>query len=196
MDTGVTTTTIGGKDPGMALNEIIMTNKLTPKWDMQDSSDNPQTKCFIWTLTLEDYTSMGTGPNKKVAKKEAAAKMLQMIPEEWKQKEVKVKKGKKRGAGENGDNSGEPKAKKKAEEGEGDGKIVIKADNPISCLYEYAHKKKIAAPEFNIVSGEENYTMEVKIDGKVFRASGDGKKTAKSAVAKEAWNSIWEELCV
>ena len=178
----------------MALNEIVMMNKLTPKWDMAEDSVTPSSKSFTWTLTLEDYTSTGTGPNKKVAKKEAAGKMLEIIPEEWKQKEVKAKKAKKREAPENGNVHGEPKAKKKAEDGEESGKIEIKADNPISCLYEYAHKKKIAAPEFNIVSGEENYTMEVKIDGKVFRASGDGKKTAKAAVAKEAWNSIWEDL--
>ena len=35
---------------------------------------------------------------------------------------------------------------------EEDGKVVITADNPISCLFEYAKKVKIADPDFECVA--------------------------------------------
>ena len=76
----------------------------------------------------------------------AAEEMMATLPEDWKKSRVSNKRrsggggfhrgGKRRGGGSGGATS--PPAKKKAEEN--DGKIVITADNPVSCLYEYAKK--------------------------------------------------------
>ena len=69
-------------------------------------------------------------------------------------------------------------------------KIVIKADNPISCLFEYASKKKISVPVFNSVFGARSPTMEVKIEGQTYKASSNNLKAAKAACATMAWESI------
>ena len=69
----------------------------------------------------------------------AAEQMMNTLPEDWKKSRVKKK------TGLNNRNKKRPGGpivppqppKKKAED---DGKIVITADNPVSCLYEYAKK--------------------------------------------------------
>ena len=69
----------------------------------------------------------------------AAEQMMNTLPEDWKKSRVKKK------TGINNRNKKRPGGpivppqppKKKAED---DGKIVITADNPVSCLYEYAKK--------------------------------------------------------
>ena len=105
------------------------------------------------------------------------------LPEEWKQKRIgggrkrsgggggggwfnsQNRFGRKRPAGGGGGNSFQPSPPKKKPEDE---KIVITADNPVSCLYEYAKKvkcsvlcghlnnncfqKKIPDPEFDCVA--------------------------------------------
>ena len=65
--------------------------------------------------------------------------MMNTLPEDWKKSRVKKKTGLNN---RNKKRPGGPIAppqppKKKAED---DGKIVITADNPVSCLYEYAKK--------------------------------------------------------
>ena len=67
------------------------------------------------------------------------------LPEEWKSKAGRARKksgvfqhGKKRA----GAPLQPPPAKKKTQDSEG--KIVITADNPVSCLYEFAKKVRIS----------------------------------------------------
>ena len=82
----------------------------------------------------------------------AANQMMETLPDEWKQ--VKSFSSKRRSVGGNRSGSGMKRpapqslmgvqtspqpTKKKPED---DGKIVITADNPVSCLYEYAKKVK------------------------------------------------------
>jgi len=187
-----------GKNVNMALNEIAMMNGCVPEWTMISESGPPHQKVFTWQLQMgAQFTTTGTGPNKKVARQVAAEQMLAAIPEEWKQKQKK--KGNKRTA--SASLKGGPSPKKKIED---DGKIVITADNPISCLFEYAKKVKIPDPEFSCIA--ENlletwqkanqtfkkieYTMQLKIDDKTYLASSNQKKAAKQACAAEAWNAI------
>merc|ERR1712032_417154 len=152
-----------------------------------------------WQLTLGEYSTTGTGPNKKLARNVAAEQMMAQLPEEWKSKKSGA--GTKRpGFGSRGG----PSPKKKQQSEPEDGKVVITADNPVSCLYEYAKNVKIADPEFSCIA--ENlletwqkanqtfkkieYTMQLKIDGKTYLASSNQKKAAKQATAAEAWNAI------
>merc|ERR1711936_10999 len=171
-----------GKNVNMALNEIAMCNGCVPEWTMIGEQGPPHQKTFTWQLTLGEFSTTGTGPNKKLARNVAAEQMMAQLPEEWKSKS----------------------AKKKQQPESEDGKVVITADNPVSCLYEYAKKVKIADPEFSCIA--ENlletwqkanqtfkkieYTMQLKIDGKTYLASSNQKKAAKQATAAEAWNAI------
>jgi len=193
------------KNVNMALNEIAMMNGCVPEWTLISEAGPPHQKLFTWQLSLGQYTTTGTGPNKKIARNTAAEQMMATLPEEWKQKAGKVKKrgggasAKKRG---NSGGFGSPPAKKKATEE--DGKVVITADNPISCLFEYAKKVKIADPDFECVAenlletwqkGNQTfkkveYTMQLQVDGKTYLAASNTKKAAKQACASEAWNAI------
>jgi len=130
--------------------------------------------------------------------------MMAALPEEWKKRAGKQKKrggssgSKKRTASEG---FGGPPPKKKMED---ETKIVITADNPISCLFEYAKKAKIPDPEFSCVAenlletwqkGSQTfkkveYTMQLQIEGKTYLAASNTKKAAKQACATEAWNTI------
>jgi len=188
-----------GKNVNMALNEIAMVNGCVPEWTMISEAGPPHQKTFTWQLTLGEFTTTGTGPNKKIARNVAADQMMATLPEEWKKAKPK-KKGNKRAAP--GNNRGGPNAKKKVDDD--NGKVVITADNPISCLFEYAKKVKISDPEFTCIA--ENlletwqkanqtfkkieYTMQLKIDNKTYLASSNQKKAAKQACAAEAWNAI------
>jgi len=190
------------KNVNMALNEIAMMNGCVPEWTLVSEAGPPHQKLFTWQLSLGQCTTTGTGPNKKIARNTAAEQMMASLPDEWKQKAGKVKKrgasGKRKGPG----GFGCPPAKKKASED--DGKIVVTADNPISCLFEYAKKVKIPDPEFDCVAenlletwqkGNQTfkkveYTMQLQVDGKTYLAASNTKKAAKQACASEAWNAI------
>merc|ERR1712106_1246287 len=110
------------KNVNMALNEIAMMNGCVPEWTLISEAGPPHQKLFTWQLTLGQYTTTGTGPNKKIARNTAAEQMMATLPEEWKQKAGRVKKrggttsAKKRG---NSGGFGSPPAKKKAVEEEG-----------------------------------------------------------------------------
>ena len=189
------------KNVNMALNEIAMVNQCVPEWTLLSEAGPPHQKVFTWQLTLGQYTTTGTGANKKIARNSAAEQMMATLPDDWKQKTCKSKK---RGGG--GDKKrahsgfGGPPPKKKPD----DGKVVITADNPISCLFEYSKKVKIADPEFECVAenlletwqkGNQTYkkveyTMQLKIDDKTYLAASNTKKAAKQACASEAWNAI------
>lgn len=193
-----------GKNVNMALNEIAMCNGCVPEWTMIGEHGPPHQKTFTWQLTLGEFSTTGTGPNKKLARNVAAEQMMAQLPEEWKSKRSKSKKS---GAGNKRPGFGSrggPSPKKKSQPESEDGKVVITADNPVSCLYEYAKKVKIPDPEFSCIA--ENlletwqkanqtfkkieYTIQLKIDGKTYLASSNQKKAAKQATAAEAWNAI------
>jgi hypothetical protein len=88
-----------------------------------------------------------------------------------------------------------------------DDPIQITSSNPISSLFEFAVKKKIAQPVFNVINetviglaqlknknGTQfkkiEYTLECEIDGKRFKAVGMNKKAAKTTAAMEAWDAM------
>jgi len=195
------------KNVNMALNEIAMTNGCVPEWTLVSETGPPHQKVFTWQLKLGEHMTLGTGPNKKLAKNTAADQMMLILPEQWKQ--AANKKIKKRSSGSNKrkssstGQSSQPPPKKKME-AEDDGKIVITADNPVSCLYEYAKKAKIPDPEFDCVAenlletwqrGNQTfkkveYTMQLVIAEKTYLAASNTKKAAKNATAAEAWNTI------
>ena len=75
--------------------------------------------------------------------------MMNTLPDEWKKSPMKSNR---RGGGGFNNRMGNQKRKggtalqsqpPKKKEKEEDGKIVITADNPVSCLYEYAKKVRI-----------------------------------------------------
>jgi len=193
------------KNVNMALNEIAMQNGCVPEWTLISESGPQHQKRFTWQLTMGQYTTTGTGHSKKIAKASAAEQMMSTLPEDWKSKAGRARKkvgvfnGKKR----SGAPLQSPPAKKKQQDGS-EGKIVITADNPVSCLYEFAKKKKIPDPDFDCIAenlletwqrGNQTmkkiaYTMQLKIDGKTYHAESNTKKAAKQACAAEAWNSI------
>jgi len=192
------------KNVNMALNEIAMTNSCVPEWTLVSETGPPHQKVFTWQLKLGEHMTLGTGPNKKLARNTAADQMMLILPEQWKQ--AANKKIKKRSSGnkrKSGSGHSQPPPKKKLEV-EDDGKIVITADNPVSCLYEYAKKAKIPDPEFDCVAenlletwqrGNQTfkkveYTMQLVIADKTYLAASNTKKAAKNATAAEAWNTI------
>jgi len=194
------------KNVNMALNEIAMTNGCVPDWTLLSEAGPPHQKVFTWQLSLGQFTTTGTGQNKKVARNSAAEQMMATLPEEWKLRAGQSKRGggggsvaKKRG------NSGgfkSPPSKKKATND--DGKVEITADNPISCLFEYSKKVKIGDPQFDCVAEnlldswqrekqtykKVEYTIQLQVDGKTYLATSNTKKAAKQACASEAWNAI------
>jgi len=199
-------TALQQKNVNMALNEIAMMNGCVPEWTLISEAGPPHQKVFTWQLSMGQYMTTGTGPNKKIARNTAAEQMMATLPDEWKQKAGRIKKrggggaaGRKRG---NSGSFGSPPAKKKAMDD--DGKVVITADNPISCLFEYAKKVKIPDPEFDCVAenlletwqkGNQTfkkveYTMQLQVEGKTYLAASNTKKAAKQACASEAWNAI------
>ena len=68
-----------------ALNEIAMMNGSVPEWTLISEAGPPHQKLFTWQLSLGQYTTTGTGPNKKIARNTAAEQMMATLPEEWKQ---------------------------------------------------------------------------------------------------------------
>lgn len=200
-------TALQQKNVNMALNEIAMMNGCVPEWTLISEAGPPHQKVFTWQLSMGQYMTTGTGPNKKIARNTAAEQMMSTLPDEWKQKAGRIKKrggggaaaSRKRG---NSGSFGSPPAKKKAMDD--DGKVVITADNPISCLFEYAKKVKVPDPEFDCVAenlletwqkGNQTfkkveYTMQLQVEGKTYMAASNTKKAAKQACASEAWNAI------
>ena len=110
-------------------------------------------------------TKSGTGPSKKVARQVASEQMMAQLPEDWKEGTRKKRPGavKRTGWTALGVRPGTAHCtlhtahctlhtalqvrpgtggKKKPPTDE-DGKIVITADNPVSCLFEYAKKVDI-----------------------------------------------------
>lgn len=82
----------------------------------------------------------------EIFRQTAAEEMMNTLPDEWKKSPmrsnnrrggVNTKFGKKRSGSATPQ---QPQEKKKKED---DGKIVITADNPVSCLYEYAKKVRL-----------------------------------------------------
>lgn len=194
---------ISGKNINMTLNEIALLNSCVPDWTLISETGPPHQKVFTWQLQLGEFTTVGTGPNKKAAKQGASEQMLATLPEAWKQRSIK-KGSLKRKVGKGFTYSQRKKGAGATSPAEDDGKIVIAADNPISCLHEYAKKRKIPDPQFQCVS--ENildtcmtgnmafkkieYTMKLDMEGKTYLASALTKKAAKQACASEAWNEI------
>ena len=79
---------------------------------------------------------------------------MNTLPDEWKKSPMKSNR---RGGGGFNNRMGNQKRKggtalqsqpPKKKEKEEDGKIVITADNPVSCLYEYAKKVRIYTSKF------------------------------------------------
>ena len=136
------------------------------------SESGPQhQKRFTWQLSLGNFTTCGTGHSKKIAKcvlifvflmdrlqrlfrQTAAEEMMNTLPDEWKKSPIKSNRrvgggfnnrmGNQKRKGGTALQSQPPKKKEKEE----DGKIVITADNPVSCLYEYAKKVRICTSKF------------------------------------------------
>lgn len=194
----VSTGDINDVNVTMALNQIAMINSCVPEWTLISESGPPHQKLFTMQLQIGEYTTVGTGNSKKIAKQGAAEQMMATLPEEWKQMHKRSKK-------RPGNYRYNFPSKKKVSGPSADGKIAIAADNPISCLHEYTKKVKIPDPEFECVSenvldswqgqGGKNfkkteYTMKLMIEGKTYLASSNTKKAAKLACATEAWNQI------
>ena len=62
-----------------------MMNGSVPEWTLISEAGPPHQKLFTWQLSLGQYTTTGTGPNKKIARNTAAEQMMATLPEEWKQ---------------------------------------------------------------------------------------------------------------
>lgn len=218
-ETGSEETSTTVKNVIMILNEIAMSQSQCMEWSMVREDGPPHARRFTWSLKMGTYETEGVGCSKKVAKSLAAQSMYEKIPEEWKtqangangQKYKKRKpKPRKRKAGEEGAAADPAAAAKKAKDGataDGTAKpaySVIQATNPISALYEYSRKIKASDPEFECVSEnvletwqkdnhtfkKTEYTLKLQVNGKLFYASANTKKAAKTAVATEAWNVL------
>ena len=130
----------------MALNECAMTHQQCMEWAMVREDGPPHARKFTWSLKMGDYEAHGTGCSKKLAKTEAAQKMYEMIPDEWKIVKPKVKKKKPIKRKSANPKSGPDSSPKKAKEEENVGNrpvyTVIQSTNPISALYEYCRKRK------------------------------------------------------
>ena len=222
----------GGKNIMMLLNEVALVSSTTLDWELISETGPSHARNFTWELKMGEFKTIGSGPNKKLAKQSAADKMWATLPEEWKKKakfSMRRRNGgggrggyaghKRRGGGYGGGYQGGPPYKKKnkgaadAEQGggaDGAAAMAIVANNPISCLYEYAKKKKIADPFFNVVNEtvlshggpsqyqgfafkKMEYTLECEIEGKKFKGIASNKKAAKTACAMEAWDAIKRE---
>jgi len=204
----------GGKNIMLLLNETAVTNNISPQWEMLSEAGPAHARSYTWQLTMGEFVTIGTGPNKKTAKQGAADQMWSTLPDDWK---ARAKHRLRR------NNGGfqpygvkrtavdfpnfESVKKKPTVPGQ---KMEITANNPISSLYEFAKKKKIGDPSFTVVGenviGETRvskhhavpfkkmeYTYECEIEGRKFRSTALNKKAAKTAVAMEAWDVIKRE---
>ena len=127
-----------------------MLSRVVPEWTLVSEAGPQHQKRFTWKLTMGEFSTTGSGHSKKIARQGAAEQMMATLPEEWKQKRLgggrkrsgggggwfnnQNRYGRKRPAGGGYSNPSPPKKKPEDE------KIVITADNPVSCLYEYAKK--------------------------------------------------------
>jgi len=73
-----------GKNTTMMLNEIAVNNGCTPEWTLISESGPAHAKLYTWQLTIGEFSTVGTGPSKKIAKQGAADQMMAALPEEWK----------------------------------------------------------------------------------------------------------------
>ena len=132
----------------MALNECAMTHQQCMEWAMVRETGPPHARKFTWSLKMGDYEAHGTGCSKKLAKTEAAQKMYEIIPTEWKIVKPKLKKKKsikrKSASLKLGSDSSPKKAKEEENVGNRPVYSVIQSTNPISALYEYCRKRKIS----------------------------------------------------
>jgi len=196
------------KNTTMLLNEIAIINNCTPDWTLVSETGPSHARIYKWQLTIGEFTTLGEGNSKKMARQAAADQMISTLPEEWKAKAKRnvkqIYSGMKRGrAGSFG-----PPHKKKSGGGGDDVKIVISSTNPISCLHEYAKKKKIADPSFDVI-GENvletiqkgpgtykkmEYYMQCSFNGRTYQFSAPSKKAAKTGCAAEAWDTVRAEL--
>ena len=130
----------------MALNECAMTNQQCMEWAMVREEGPPHARKFTWSLKMGDYEAHGSGCSKKLAKTEAAQKMYEIIPVEWKIVKPKLKKKKPIKRKSTNSKSTTESIPKKAKEEENVGNrpvyTVIQSTNPISALYEYCRKRK------------------------------------------------------
>jgi len=205
----------GGKNIMLLLNETALSNNISPLWEMLSEAGPAHARTYTWQLTMGEFVTIGTGPNKKTAKQGAADQMWNTLPDDWKSKaKNRLKRSYTAGGGYQGKRPAPDfpinwQAVKKKPTVAG-GKMEITANNPISSLYEYAKKKKIGDPAFNVVSenviGETRatknhaisfkkmeYTYECEIEGRKFRSTALQKKAAKTAAAMEAWDVIKRE---
>jgi len=187
----------------IAINQIAIRVHCVPQWTLISETGPAHQKVFTWQLKLGEYMSIGSGPNKKIAKNNAADQMMDVLPEQW--KKAGNKKNKKR----QGDvENFQPPPKKKCGVKDYVMGLWITSDNPVSCLYEFAQKAKIPNPKFDCIEekiletwqkgnqtfNKVEYTVQLAIDGKTYLAKSNTKKSAKSATATEAWNTIKAKL--
>ena len=74
----------GPKNPIMKLNEIAMTAGISIEWGLLSDSGPAHMRSFTWSLKMGEYSCMGSGPNKKLARAQAAQNMLEALPDEIK----------------------------------------------------------------------------------------------------------------
>ena len=214
----------GGKNVISLLNEAAVGNSITPEWTLISESGPPHAKVFTWELKMGEFITNGSGPNKRSARQGAADQMWATLPDDWKKKAVRQFKG--NGGGRNnwgrhaagnkrasgGSWVGPPPEKKKTptQTGGGGDHIEITSNNPVSSLFEFASKKRIGGPVFNVVNEtvigqiahctsrtnrgvpfkKMEYTLACEFDGSVYRSTGTNKKAAKTGAAMEAWDAV------
>lgn len=196
------------KNTTMLLNEIAMINNCTPEWTLLSETGPSHARLYTWQLQIGEFTTIGNGNSKKMARQGAADQMLATLPEEWKAKAKRNVRGRYGHGMKRKGGPGGPNNKKKGKGAEEDGKIVITAGNPISCLHEYAKKKKIAEPSFDVIGQNVletiqkgpnsfkkiEYTMQCMFEGQYYQSSAPSKKVAKQGCAMEAWDNVRRKL--
>ena len=86
--------------------------------------------------------------------------MMNTLPDEWKKSPMRSNRG--RGGvnnkfGKKRPGSATPQQQPEKKKKEDDGKIVITADNPVSCLYEYAKKVRLFEKIFSSLYSDFNF---------------------------------------
>lgn len=150
-------------NPISFLQELCQKHAIAfPKFKEMDSSGKSHCKTFHFTCSFEGLESTGSGPYKKVAKRNAGTEMVKLLKE-----------------------GGFLNKYDTRSVNEGLNRTMQSSKNPISALMEYCTKEKIDSPVFNDVAGKNNsFVASCELKDKKIYGYGNSKKSAKNECAE------------
>lgn len=158
------------------LQEICQKNFLAlPVYTEVESSGLPHCPKFSFECSFEGSRSTGVGPDKKMAKRNAGANMVELLNKKGFFKKINERDDRLKKIDQ---------LNKDANKGTDKNETMTTRKNPISALMEYCSKEKLEQPLFVETSaGINNFIVACKLQDIKTYGSGSSKKSAKTESA-------------